>query len=565
MYRYQARSHLVLFIFLGFCLTACIEQAPPTKTNNTNQTSATRGTNTKNINLAPGDPGAKFDPGRMAGANLAYGGLVYDKWWRASFQNPLPTQPAADSIHPLYPSTLNPMVGPDTFRCKECHGWDYLGSEGVYGDAASTHYTGIKGITSVTPTYNYNSDIEIWTFLHDGDSPAGLIDHAFGDILSDDDIYNLTRFVLTVREELLVDNGPANFIDPDKTINGNTLNGANLFASNPVEGGAGCADFRCHGPNGDFIFLKAPIGKLAQDNPWEVLHKIRFGQPGSMMVGITALNNPNVGIIEAVDILSFTKNALGANQVRGGKLFDNWPVETGMPIVNTVNRLWDLAEPSLTGGTMPNGAEAWRCVVCHGFDYEGNIAFYYNNLVYLKQLKSWRLEYVYQQIRFGFPAFLPDGTVQIVHEFGSHMLDTDLWELASFAINGIRDTSRYLQPDLGTAVGDASRPANPANGLAIYDGSSGATHKGNAFDCAGCHDPVNGTVPGVDIATITWSTPWQAFHRIRFGIPRTPDAPVDVLTMPGLLEVMGPDGINTLGTHDAVDVQRYLQESLLLP
>ena len=38
-----------------------------------------------------------------------------------------------------------PRLGlPGTWRCKECHGWDYRGAEGAY--ASGSHFTGIKGV-----------------------------------------------------------------------------------------------------------------------------------------------------------------------------------------------------------------------------------------------------------------------------------------------------------------------------------------------------------------------------------------------------------------------------------
>src|SRR5680860_189346 len=34
--------------------------------------------------------------------------------------------------------------GADSWRCKECHGWDYKGTDGVYG--SGSHATGFPGI-----------------------------------------------------------------------------------------------------------------------------------------------------------------------------------------------------------------------------------------------------------------------------------------------------------------------------------------------------------------------------------------------------------------------------------
>ena len=43
-------------------------------------------------------------------------------------------------------------AGADTWRCKECHGWDYAGKDGAYG--SGDHRTGIVGVlgTAMTPS-----------------------------------------------------------------------------------------------------------------------------------------------------------------------------------------------------------------------------------------------------------------------------------------------------------------------------------------------------------------------------------------------------------------------------
>ena len=49
----------------------------------------------------------------------------------------------------------------------------------------------------------------------------------------------------------------------------------------------------CHGFDGKEINFKDPpkaeyVGTVCKKNPWEGLHKIRFGQPGVGMVALTA-------------------------------------------------------------------------------------------------------------------------------------------------------------------------------------------------------------------------------------------------------------------------------------
>ena len=44
------------------------------------------------------------------------------------------------------------------------------------------------------------------------------------------------------------------------------------------------------------------VGTFGASNPWEALHKIRFGQPGVPMVALTVLE-----VEDRVDILAYTQ------------------------------------------------------------------------------------------------------------------------------------------------------------------------------------------------------------------------------------------------------------------
>src|SRR3990172_1061139 len=74
------------------------------------------------------------------------GGLLYDEWWVVIAEDEAEAHmaegPATD--HPLWKTqTTNTRTGADTWRCKECHGWDYKGVDGAYG--SGSHQTGFKG------------------------------------------------------------------------------------------------------------------------------------------------------------------------------------------------------------------------------------------------------------------------------------------------------------------------------------------------------------------------------------------------------------------------------------
>ncbi len=214
------------------------------------------------IGLGCGEQDAS-DPSE-SGASVAKGGLLYDKFWKVS----TPDEPT--DTHPLWSNRpdaeSNTRTGANTWRCKECHGWDYRGVEGVY--AKGSHRTGFMGVLG-----SKVSQAEIVTSLADahGYRAAGLND------------VELESLAMFVREGL---EDSSKWIDEGGAFRGDAGHGKSLFMKGL---GTNKSCKTCHGPDG----LKAPkgagadyadfVGKVAGENPWEFLHKVRFGQPGAKM------------------------------------------------------------------------------------------------------------------------------------------------------------------------------------------------------------------------------------------------------------------------------------------
>ena len=173
------------------------------------------------------------------------------------------TPPTAD--HPLWATRpdmmTNTLKGADTWRCKECHGWDYKGAAGAY--ATGSHKTGFAGIIGTTKT-----EAEIVDSLKNkhGYSMLGVSDAAISD---------LAKFV----KQDLIDT--SSIVESNKAFKGDAAKGKMLYAGT-------CQT--CHLENGlnekptgsAGMFDEFP-GKIASDNPWEFTHKVRFGQPGYEM------------------------------------------------------------------------------------------------------------------------------------------------------------------------------------------------------------------------------------------------------------------------------------------
>ena len=220
------------------------------------------------------------DANGFAGANFVNGGEMYDKWWVVAGLS------APSTDHPLWArQTTNLRSGADTHRCKECHGWDYKGVDGVYG--SGSHRTGFPGILGTT-----KSPQEVFDLLkgHHGYGALGLNDTALWDI---------TKFVL----DGAIDTD--RIIDQERAFIGDGAGGEARYTESCVS---------CHGADGlgnPFDLLPGQPGaspdyedfppKVAIENPWEYQHKVRFGQPGTDMPrladeNITLRDLANLGV-----------------------------------------------------------------------------------------------------------------------------------------------------------------------------------------------------------------------------------------------------------------------------
>ncbi len=204
-------------------------------------------------------------------SRIARGGLLYDYWSKVNEGLFVPKE-----TNPAYPKTSK-ITGRATWRCKECHGWDYKGKDGAY--SKGSHFTGIKGIRGL-----------------DGGDPAKVVallkdkNHALTDqMLKPEDFENIALFVTKGQVD------PDKVIDPQtKKTKGDAAKGAGYYNTICI---------KCHGPTGTLPKeLEEPLGKLANENPWEVLHKIRNGEPGKEMPALRALPAEI-----SADILAYTQ------------------------------------------------------------------------------------------------------------------------------------------------------------------------------------------------------------------------------------------------------------------
>ncbi|MFQ5433860.1 MAG: cytochrome c, partial [Anaerolineae bacterium] len=197
-------------------------------------------------------------------AALSGGGQLYDNWWEVLGAD------APTEDNPLWASqSTNERNGADTWRCKECHGWDYMGADGVYG--SGSHATGFPGILDTASM----SSADLLAWLSGGQNP----DHDFSDVMDEVALNALVTFI----QKEMTDITP--FINADATVNGDPAHGKDLFTDTCVN---------CHGIDGKKINFHSAddpeyFGTVASDNPWEFFNKASFGQPGVPMPAGAAL------------------------------------------------------------------------------------------------------------------------------------------------------------------------------------------------------------------------------------------------------------------------------------
>lgn len=194
--------------------------------------------------------------GQETESAIARGGRLYDKF----FAENKAAKPTAD--HPAY--IKDGKYGKDnSWRCKECHGWDYKGKDGAY--AKGSHFTGVKGIQGAA-----------------GKDPAAIAallrdkNHGYTEAqLSAKDASDLALFVSKGQGNL------AKYLDPTNKVKGDAGKGEAYF--NTL-----CAG--CHGTDGKKVKDGPPLGSVA-DNGAEMMHKLLNGQPGEAMPALRAIDH----------------------------------------------------------------------------------------------------------------------------------------------------------------------------------------------------------------------------------------------------------------------------------
>ena len=227
--------------------------------------------------------------------NILRGAQLYDKWYAVLGVDP----PAGDM--PIWSrQTTNTRSGEDTWRCSECHGWDYRGAQGEY--QAGSHYTGFPDLLMLVQDLQVE---DIVNHLRGGLDPA----HDFSAHLDDTSMTELGEFLKfgTIDATTYINPISLRVIDADFS------HGQQLYQSTCIN---------CHGEDGKKIVFRIEgideyLGSIANRDPYRFLHRTRFGVAGTdMPVGMNLGWQPADGR----DVLAFAQTL-----PTGGAIFNEIP------------------------------------------------------------------------------------------------------------------------------------------------------------------------------------------------------------------------------------------------
>lgn len=352
------------------------------------------------VGMVAGSVGAA-EPATSASdeASIARGGRLYEYWTHESKER--------EQVIPNPAFTTKQVrVDPaDTWRCVECHGWDYKGNHGFIGIRARL-----------------------------GGNPAEIVallktaPHGFEELMHESDLIDLANFVVRGQVDM------APMIASARGLKAGASGWENMFATT-------CAN--CHGLDGGRQRGVPQLGDTARQQPSKVLHVIMNGHAGGNMPALRAFGNGMaVGMLAYVQTLP--SQNMAASVANGGRLYDDWQGATGnkqaLPHPAYPAKSYYAIAPSVT----------WRCKECHGADYKG-VQGQYAKGIHFTGIKGIR----------AMAGADPDQIMGILrnktHMFGAVMKYRDLQDLANFVSRGQVDMDLAIDPQARLGRGDAKR------------------------------------------------------------------------------------------------------------
>jgi mono/diheme cytochrome c family protein len=485
--------------------------------------------------------GPPDDPPEFTAADGINGGTMYDKFW---------TPETGWNQGDPNLQTFNDYA--DFFRCKQCHAWDRKGNAASYiGRAPRTTRPNVSSVDLIehaehhTPQELFDAlwgstgrrsvSADLSTYDPATNSTVGDQMPDLSEIMTEEQVWDLVKFLKEEANDtdLLYDYTTSGAY-PTGSITymnigagGDATNGDAIYA-------AECAS--CHGADGTAIVVDGEftVGSFLRAKPYEVQHKVKFGQPGTSMGSLVTDVNDILDLYAALTNESnYPDPAFEvADGINGGTMYDKfWTPETG----------WNQSDPNLA--TFNNFSNFFRCKQCHAWDRLGTAASYIGRApsttrpnVASLDLKAATAAMSQQELfdalwtsagRRSVSADLStydpvtNSTVgDQMPDLSEIMTEEQVWDLVKFLKEEAIDTDLLYSytttgayPTGSITYSDIGAGGNAANGDAVY-----------AASCAICHG-ADGTGIVVDgsysVGSFLRAKPYEVHHKVKFGQPGT--------------------------------------------
>ena len=226
-------------------------------------------------------------------ADLTRGARLFDNWMGEKGVTPT-------AINPGYSKTQGTSKSiTASWRCNECHGWDYRGVDGAY--RTGSHFTGVQGLLEPQG----DPPEHLFEIIQGGSEAKGMTAFGVQQSFTDEDIWDLVKFI----KEGMVDlSGKIDFAT-GLTITGDVARGKELYE----KGIPGTNKFQtclyCHGPDGRKINFhtapQAPEGlRNVADSPFQFAHHVRFGKAGGVLM--PPYHDRGWTVDNVVDVLAYS-------------------------------------------------------------------------------------------------------------------------------------------------------------------------------------------------------------------------------------------------------------------
>jgi len=452
-------------------------------------------------------PTSNFDSeiyATLTKTDVEKGAQLYDRWWLSAVET---NEPGETETHPLWPASNTSFTGPETWRCASCHGWDYQGRDGAFKNGA--YATGIIGVVPTENTYVLMESADnVYSYLKETEA------HSFNNqFFSDTEYYALTKFIMTMRDEVLSRNDLTQSINPESryALNYNSVTGKTLYEDGQTQ----CSS--CHGLDGKTIdFIDANdatspnkfIEESALENPWAFIHAIRFGKPSTTMNGLYSNEDFSLSSLQsAINILAYSQHSIDSNITRGALLYDQWWSTRGVKTTTAPqfrNKQWITSSGSADTSLLSDN-DTWRCSACHGWDYDGSQGELSNtdHKYYSNQAGFYELDTMLND-KTSIISSISNGIAGVQdHTFSKYLSIEDIDDIVNFILDGNQGVpasqSVYLQ---------ATQNGNSASGLLLYENS-----------CIACHGENGTKLPRVDLGYLSTTFTTSVIHTVQFGHP----------------------------------------------